>query len=146
MKQLAALAALAVGLLILEVLLQPPRPAIVRAEPASIADTAIARGRLVYERYGCVMCHGDDGSGGRENLNSESDGKVPGVIRVAEGYTKAELVRLVKNGIARIGREDPSGPTPPYRMPGWGDRLTDAQAGDLVDYLIGLAPESTSWQ
>ena len=37
------------------------------------ADTAIERGRVVYARYGCAMCHGADGKGGFKNPNSETD-------------------------------------------------------------------------
>ena len=143
MKRVVAAAALLVGLVALRSVLRPPDPTVVRAEAARPSeDTAVSRGKLLYAQYGCVMCHGADGRGGRENPNAETDGKIPGVIKVAEGYTEAELVRLIRRGTPRIGKTDASGPVPPYRMPGWGDRLTDDQLRDLVRYLISLAPPS----
>jgi len=136
-----------VGSVALRAVLQPPPPQLIRADPAALTeDTATARGRLVYERYGCVMCHGDDGAGGRENTNADTEGTIQGVIKVAEGYTDAELQRLVRNGTPHIGRENAEGPQPPYRMPGWGDRMSDDEVRDLVHYLISLAPASTSWR
>lgn len=88
------------------------------------------------------MCHGDQGKGGFANPNAETEGKVPGVIYVAEGYTRDELRRLVRVGNPHIGKADPKGPTPPYRMPGWGDRMSDGELGDLVEYLFSLYPKS----
>jgi len=147
MRWLAVLGMLIVSGVALRALLQAPAPQLIRNDLATPAeDTAVARGRLVYERYGCVMCHGDDGAGGRENTNAETEGKIPGVIKVAEGYTEAELRRLVRNGTPHIGREDANGPQPPYRMPGWGDRMSDDEVRDLVRYLFSLAPASTSWR
>lgn len=148
MKRLVVLVALALGVVTVRAQLRPPPPQVIRLkrEPPSGDATAIERGRLLYERYGCVMCHGADGTGGRENANAETQGKIPGVVKVAEGYTPAELARLVRNGTPRIGKEDQAGPTPPYRMPGWDHQLSDAEIDDLVRYLISLAPKSKGWQ
>ena len=145
MKWLVAFAAVVVSVVALRAQLRPPDPQILRLVSTPQADeTPAARGKILYDRYGCVMCHGADGKGGFANPNSETDGKVPGLTKVAEGYTEAELVRLIGHGTARIGRSDASGPVPPYRMPGWGDRLSDAEIKDLVRYLISLAPKSTT--
>ena len=144
MKRLAILAMVLASVVVIRAQLRPPAPTIIRSEPAAPAeDTAVARGRVLYGQYGCVMCHGAEGKGGRENPNAETSGKIPGVVKVAEGYTEAELVRLIRRGTSRIGKTDASGPVPPYRMPGWGDRLTDDQLRDLVKYLISLAPPTT---
>ena len=143
MKWLAVLAAVVVSVVAVRAQLRPPDPEVLRPASAA-ADSPVARGKALYDRYGCVMCHGADAKGGFANPNSETDGKVPGLTKVAEGYTEAELVRLISHGTARIGRSDPSGPVPPYRMPGWGDRLSDAEMRDLVRYLISLAPKSTA--
>lgn len=133
---------------VLRVDARPPEPRAVRVAPAPIPTTAAERGRLVYARYGCGMCHGADGKGGFANANAETEGKVPGVEFVAEGYTKKEVRRLVLTGTPTIGKSDPKGPTPPYRMPGWRDRMTDPEADDLVAYLFSLYPESagTKWR
>jgi len=143
MKHVAAALVFVVGVVVVRAQLQPPEPQPVPAvavEPEE--DTAVARGKFLYERWGCAMCHSDDGTGGVDNLNAETEGKIPGVHRVAEGYTEDELVRLVTTGTAFIGRADEAGPVPPYRMPGWGDRLTEAEIRDVVAYLMSLFPES----
>lgn len=121
--------------------MRAPAPQIVH-EAAATSDTAIVRGRAVYGRYGCPACHGDLGAGGFANLNSETDGKVPGVTFVAEGYLKSELRAYLLKGNPTIGKKDPNGPRPPYAMPGWAGQITDAEVGDLVEYLWSLLPKS----
>lgn len=120
-----------------------PLPRTVRAAPGDAGrETAPDRGRLVYERYGCALCHGADGKGGFANLNSETEGKVPGVLYVAEGFTPAELKSKLLDGLATIGKTDPKGPRPPFRMPGWRGQMTPQELDDLAQYLIGLYPKS----
>jgi mono/diheme cytochrome c family protein len=142
MKRVLVVALAAALLFVVSVLSRAPGPVVVRAETAPVAESPEARGRLVYERYGCVMCHGNDGKGGFANLNSETDGKVPGVLYVAEGYTRAEARKRVLDGTPNVGRTDPKGPRPPYRMPGWRGRMTEDEAGDLVQYLFSLYPKA----
>lgn len=128
---------------------RPPAPQPQRDETvAPDTSTPVARGRLVYARYGCAACHGPDGKGGFANTNAETDGKVPSVVYVAEGFTRAELKKKVLDGLATVGRKDPKGPQPPYRMPGWRGVMTDADAGDLVEFLFSLYPktETQSWR
>lgn len=119
-----------------------PAPQSVRVDKPPAPDTAVARGRVVYERYGCRMCHGNDGKGGFANPNAETDGKVPAVIYVKEGYTPAEIAKLIRTGNPRIGLADPKGHTPPYRMPSWDDRMSARELDDLVQYLLSLYPAS----
>jgi len=120
---------------------RPPAPFAVREAALAPPTDAVQRGKLVYQAYGCAMCHGADAKGGFANLNSESGGKVPGLVMVKEGYLERELVQLILTGAPRIGKADPNGPTPPFRMPGWKDRMTRAEAADLVKYLISLYPK-----
>ena len=123
--------------------LRPPPPQAIRpAATAPAEDTAVARGRTVYARYGCAACHGADGKGGFANANAETEGKVPPVIFVAEGFTRPELRRKILDGFPTIGKKDPQGPRPPYRMPGWAGQMTDDEVGDLVEYLWSLYPKS----
>lgn len=121
-----------------------PAPRAIRLASAEAPVAADARGRLVYERYGCAMCHGTDGKGGFPNPNAETDGKVPGVIYVAEGYTRAELRRKILDGVVTIGRADPNGPPPPFRMPGWKGQMTTPDIDDLVEYLFAVYPKSAA--
>jgi mono/diheme cytochrome c family protein len=126
-----------------------PAPEVIRApqvEPR--ADTAIERGSAVYARYGCGMCHGADGKGGFKNPNSETDGKVPAVIFVKEGFTLKEVAKKALDGQTLIGRAGGTGPTPPYRMPGWRGQMSAAEADDLTQFLFSLYPASAaqSWR
>lgn len=116
-------------------------PVLQRAAVVQEASTPEGRGALVYAWYGCAMCHGEDGRGGFPNANSETDGKVPGVVFAKEGYTPAELGRLILNGTPTIGRTDPNGPRPPFRMPGWSGQMPPQDLDDLVRYLISLYPK-----
>jgi len=111
-----------------------------RAEPVT-ADAA-THGRQLYQAYGCAMCHGADAKGGFANPNAESEGKVPGLVMVKEGYLERELVQKILDGAPRIGKADAKGPVPPYRMPGWRDRMTRAEATDLARHLISLYPKT----
>ena len=120
---------------------RPPAPTTVRVSVEPPPVDAVARGRLVYQAYGCQMCHGGDAKGGFANLNSESAGKVPGLVMVKEGYLEREVIQKILEGTPRIGKADPKGPTPPYRMPGWNDRMTRAEAADLTKYLFSLYPK-----
>jgi mono/diheme cytochrome c family protein len=121
----------------------PPLPHVVRLSPAGEApSSAIERGRLVYRRYGCAMCHGVDAQGGFPNQNAETDGKVPAVIYVSEGYTDRELRLRLLDGTPTVGKADAKGPRPPYRMPGWRGQMTDQEVDDLVQYLRSLYPKS----
>ena len=141
MTRVLLVVALVAGVYGVSLLTRPPAPQAVR-EPAAAADTAIVRGHAVYGRYGCVACHGDLGKGGFANANSETDGKVPGVTFVAEGYTKPELRKKILDGLATVGKKDPKGVRPPFRMPGWAGQMTDAEVADLVEYLFSLYPKS----
>ena len=122
--------------------MRAPAPQPIRSAAASSDGTAVARGHAVYGRYGCAGCHGADGKGGFPNLNSETEGKVPGVTFVAEGFTRGELRKKILDGFASVGRKDPNGPRPPYRMPGWAGQMSDGEVADLVEYLWSLYPKS----
>ncbi|HZT76087.1 MAG TPA: cytochrome c [Vicinamibacterales bacterium] len=127
---------------------QPAAPRVVRASDTAAGTTAVARGRQVYLRYGCSTCHGADGKGGFANANAETDSKVPAVNYVAEGFTKRELRKKILDGFAPVGKKDPNGPRPPFRMPGWAGQMTDADLTDLVEYLWSLYPtsETQKWR
>ncbi len=142
MKRVLIVVALVVAAYGVSLQTRPPAPQAVREPAAAAAGTAAVRGRVVYGRYGCTACHGDLGTGGFANPNSETDGKVPGVTFVAEGYTKGELRKKILDGFATLGKKDPNGPRPPFRMPGWAGQMTDAEVADLVEYLFSLYPKS----
>ncbi len=128
--------------LALKVLMRPPSPISRAASDRADPETPAQRGRAVYDRYGCALCHGANGEGGFANPNAETAGKVPGVLYVAEGYTQAELQRKILEGVRSVGKADPKGPQPPYRMPGWGGQMAEEEVRDLAQYLAGLYPKS----
>jgi len=122
--------------------MRSPAPQSLRPAAATTAQTAVLRGRAVYERFGCTACHGAYGKGGFANTNAETEGKVPPVVFVAEGFARPELRRKILDGFPTVGKKDPQGPRPPYRMPGWAGQMTDAEVSDLVEYLWSLYPKS----
>jgi mono/diheme cytochrome c family protein len=142
-RLLLLLAALAIAAGGASVALRPPPPQPLKAVAVQAPEPGAAgRGRLVYARYGCASCHGADGKGGFANANAETEGKVPPVVFVAEGFTRPELRRKILDGFATVGKKDPQGPRPPYRMPGWAGQMTDAEVSDLVEFLWSLYPKS----
>jgi mono/diheme cytochrome c family protein len=143
-RALGLIAAAAVAALAMHYQSRPPAPTTVLVAAQPDSTDAVARGRLVYQAYGCAMCHGPDAKGGVANLNSESDGKVPGLVMVKEGYLEREVVQKILDGTPRIGKADLNGPTPPFRMPGWKDRMARAEAADLTKYLFSLYPKKAA--
>ena len=143
-RALSLIAAAAVVALVVHYQARPPAPTTIRVNAPPPAADAVARGRLVYQAYGCAMCHGPDAKGGVANLNSESDGKVPGLVMVKEGYLEREVVQKILDGAPRIGKADAKGPTPPFRMPGWKDRMSRTEAADLTKYLFSLYPKKAA--
>ncbi len=142
MKRVLVLAALVIVAIGVHLETRAPAPTAVRTPQADSGASAAVRGRAVYDHYGCAACHGADAKGGFSNPNSETEGKVPGVNFVAEGYTRRELGVYVLKGQPTIGKTDPKGQPPPYRMPGWTGQMTDRDASDLVEYLFSIYPKS----
>jgi mono/diheme cytochrome c family protein len=101
----------------------------------------VERGREVYRKYGCAGCHGPEGKGGVPNPNAKTAQLVPGLIRVAEGYTKEELKARILNGQHEISALNPKRSPPPLYMPAWRGTIKDAEVDDLVAYLISLKPK-----
>jgi len=149
MKPLLGIAAAIVIAVGVHLETRAPAPTAIRVKIATPSTDAAARGRQLYAEYGCSMCHGAEGKGGFANINAESEGKVPGLVMVKEGYLERELVQKILDGAPRIGKADANGPTPPYRMPGWRDRMTRPEAADIAKYLISLYPKKAatdSWR
>ena len=101
----------------------------------------LQRGLKIYQIFSCETCHGPGGKGGVHNFNAQSGQEVPPINKVADGYTKPELIEKIKIGVPDEPKLDPNGPTPPLHMTGFKDMLTDDQMSDLVAYLISLKPK-----
>ena len=101
---------------------------------------SVKRGAVLFERVGCVGCHGRGGVGGYPN-NNVVGGKIPTLTKVAEGYSKEELEAKIANGVPKPAKADLSGPAPMIYMPAWKDVLKNDEIDALADYLISLKPK-----
>jgi mono/diheme cytochrome c family protein len=103
--------------------------------------TPVERGHLVFKKYGCFNCHGEDGKGGVTNLNAKTAEQVPSLIYVADGYNKAELIAFISRGERVIPRKNPNGPEPPHFMPKWGGVVNPDEMSDITEFLFSLKPK-----
>lgn len=117
-------------------------PAISR--PPVVYASKVEAGRAVYDKFGCAGCHGKDGAKGVANYNAQG-GKVPSLTYVKEGFTEEELKKKIRLGVQPVDKEDPKGSVPPLWMQKWGERITDEELDDLVEYLFSLMPEEEKW-
>lgn len=104
-----------------------------------LSSDKIKQGEVLFDKAGCVACHGEKGSGGYPN-NNVVGGLIPPLTKVFEGYTKEELKAKIKNGVISEAA-DPSQPKPMIFMPKWSAVLSDAEIDSVVDYLFSLAPK-----
>lgn len=111
-----------------------------------IADTT-AKGKSIYTRAGCASCHGLGGAGGYPNRHAKG-GLIPALNKVSESYTKAELLKKIKTGVAAPQKADEKGPAPLIAMPAWGGLLNETELDAVATYLLSLTPgkgEKTDW-
>ena len=57
-------------------------------------------------------------------------------VFLAQYHSVQDVIR--KGSVA--GKKDPKGPTPPLKMPPWGQQLSDADIDAIVAYLLTLTP------
>lgn len=115
-----------------------------RAAPAP-PKAPLERGRLVYQRYGCGVCHGADAKGGVPNPGSQVD-PIPGLDRVAEGFTEEEIKKIILNGRNAVPK-DSGGIAPRLHMNSWKSLMDQDELHVLTDYLFSLMPqgEKSEW-
>ena len=102
----------------------------------------IQKGKVIFERVGCVGCHGIEGKGGYPN-NNVVGGKIPSLTLVADGYSKDELIEKLNKGVPHPQKAVSSEPDPMIFMPSWGEILQKEELDALADYLISLCPART---
>lgn len=112
-------------------------PAVADATPVPVPTgqgDAVA-GAALYQRYGCVNCHGPNGLGGVPNPQSPDKAIPPlsGKTFRGEFDTAAKIADVIRSGSV-IGR------APIVSMPHWGGILSDAQIAQLVAYIKTLKP------
>ncbi|MBI4355872.1 MAG: c-type cytochrome [Candidatus Omnitrophica bacterium] len=113
-------------------------------EPPITTENAVAYGRAVFDKYGCVGCHGQNGQGGRNNWNAVDGQQVPALTYVKAGYTKEALKAFIARGSQPLAKLDPHGPSPSLYMPRWQEKISDEELNALVEYLYRLAPDETA--
>jgi mono/diheme cytochrome c family protein len=110
-------------------------PAVPGATPPPIitAQGLAVEGALLYQRYGCINCHGPNGLGGVPNPQSPDKSIPPlsGADFFKEFNTDAKIIDVIRSGSV-IGR------APIVSMPHWGGIIPDQQLRALVAYIKTL--------
>jgi cbb3-type cytochrome c oxidase subunit III len=110
-------------------------PSVPGATPAPVitAQGPAVEGALLYQRYGCVNCHGPNGLGGVPNPQSPDKAIPPlsGADFFAEFNTDTKIIDVIRSGSV-LGR------APIVSMPHWGGIIPDAQLRALVAYIKTL--------
>lgn len=107
-------------------------------------SSPIEEGKYVFQRYGCIACHGKGGAQGRPNFNAQG-GLVPALVKTVGTYSREELRRKIREGVAVVEKENPAGPSPPLHMPPWKDKIKGQELEALLDYLMGIAEKTEEW-
>ena len=110
--------------------------------PEVMAMAPVKRGEFIFNKAGCVACHGQFGGGGYPN-NNVVGGLIPTLTRVSEGYSKAELHAKIQFGQVSIPK-DASAEKPKIFMPKWGEQLKADEIDALVEYLFSLMPHAAA--
>ena len=104
-------------------------------------EDAAIRGKLVFDKYGCFVCHGNEGSGGVRNKNSATGEVVTALTYTSRAFNDVALKQRIIQGPTPVKKADPKGFTPPLSMPNWRGLISDEELTDLVAYLRSLTPE-----
>jgi cbb3-type cytochrome c oxidase subunit III len=102
--------------------------------PPVITKQGLAvEGAGLYQRYGCINCHGPNGLGGVPNPQSPDKAIPPlsGVDFFQEFNTDKKIADVIRSGSV-LGR------APIVSMPHWGGILADQQLRALVAYIKTL--------
>jgi cbb3-type cytochrome c oxidase subunit III len=110
-------------------------PSVPGAIPVSApqGQGAAVAGAALYERYGCVNCHGPNGLGGVPNPQSPDETIPPlsGADFREEFNTDEKIIEIIRTGSV-LGR------APIVSMPHWGGIISDPQLDELVAYIDTL--------
>jgi mono/diheme cytochrome c family protein len=109
-------------------------PSVPYADPVPIpsAQGDAVAGASLYQRYGCINCHGPNGLGGVPNPESP-DTVIPPLVGADfhREFSDAAIAKVIRSGSV-IGK------APIVSMPHWGTILTDQQIAELVAYIDTL--------
>ena len=98
--------------------------------PVPVSPESIAAGETVYRRR-CAACHGADGKGGppKEDFLKAASNLIDD--QYDHGSSDGEMFFVIKNGVP-----------PDLVMDGWGERISDTDIWNVVNYLRDLAKKS----
>lgn len=101
--------------------------------PVITAQGPEVEGSLLYQRYGCVNCHGPNGLGGVPNPQSPDKAIPPlsGADFFSEFNTDDKILEMIRSGSV-LGR------APIVSMPHWGGIIPDDRLRALVAYIKTL--------
>ena len=121
------------------------QPVVLDKETVSSGIPSVEMGRHAFRKYGCFMCHGDNGKGGVQNPNSKNK-EVPALTLAAQGLFADEILQKILHG-SIPEKADPKGEDPLYVMPAWHGIISDVEAKSLVLYVQSLMPKGAdkSW-
>ncbi|RMD92870.1 MAG: hypothetical protein D6813_05110 [Calditrichaeota bacterium] len=108
-------------------------------------NDAKERGELVFKRFACWSCHGENGRGGVRNPNMAPNEIMPDLKNVANKYTEKQLLARLKKKVYPKPL-DPSKPRPPFYCPDYGNYMEDLEFSDLYAYLKSFAPKKRKWR
>lgn len=128
-------AVIVIGLVVLAVLRNAatPQP---RADPTNAQ--LVARGRIVYTQY-CAACHGANLEGQPNWQDELPEGGRPAPPHGATGHTWHHADALLFE-IVQKGPEASPLPGYVYRMPAFGDALTDDEIWAVLAYIKSTWP------
>jgi mono/diheme cytochrome c family protein len=100
------------------------------ANPVASTPESIAAGEAIYKRR-CSGCHGIDAKGGPPK--EEFLKPAPNLIDDSydHGSSDGEMFDVIKNGVP-----------PDLVMDGWGERISETDIWNIVNYLRALARKS----
>ena len=109
-------------------------PEVQYADPVPVPGNqgVIAAGQALYQRYGCINCHGPNGLGGVPNPQSPDTVIPPLVGKGFHGeFSDKDIAQIIRTGSV-IGK------APIVSMPHWGGIIGEENLNDLVAYLKTL--------
>lgn len=107
--------------------------------------TQVRQGKQVYQAT-CAVCHGANAEGAPNWMTPDAQGNFLSPPHVDSGHTWHHSDRVLYEMI-RDGMNDPLRPDSAFRMPAFGNRLSDAEIRAVIAYFQSLwSPEHREYQ
>lgn len=109
-------------------------------------NKADRRGELVWKRFACWSCHGEDGAGGVRNPNAAPNEEIPPLREAANKYPSEDELRRKLSTRGEQPSLHPDQPAPPFFCPDYGRVIKESELSDLYVYLRSLAPKKSIYR